>query len=136
MSYHMNPDIDSSDAIMKLATRQPSFKRAQETVLTIFQSGHGFVKQSASGSQSDDTVHFIKGTQSLKLTTDGDGVFVNSKKTGVNFDLTGKYIKMWIMVDDPTNVQDIRVQFSDDNFATKFFSFIYQSDFSNLEAGV
>ena len=55
--------------------------RFNETRVEHFPAGHGWVKQSAAGTQTDDTTDFITVDRSLKLTTDGDGAAVFTRKT-------------------------------------------------------
>jgi len=82
--------------------RNNQLQYPNETVITNFQSGHGFIKQSAAGTQSDDTINYIKGNQSLKLVTDGlsSAVFTRRSSISPTLDLTNKYLKVWVKVDN------------------------------------
>ena len=56
----------------------PRFGRQDTTVVTNFESGHGWTVQSAGGGTSNlnDTTDFAFGTQSIRLTTAGAGASV------------------------------------------------------------
>src|SRR5262245_45796547 len=55
-----------------------------ETQITTFQAGHGFKKMNPSGMQLDDSENHVLGQQSLKLTTDGDGLAVFTRIIGIS----------------------------------------------------
>ncbi len=95
-------------------------KHPKETLITNFGAGHGFGKQTAFGTQIDDTKDFVMGTQSLKLTTDGDGQAVFTRKASISpsINFTGKSLKVWIKVNDTSKIDELRVTVTSDNFAT------------------
>jgi len=80
-----------------------------ETVITNFQAGHGFTKESPSGTQVDDNTNYVKGDQSMKLTTNGVGASTFSSIYSIApvIDMTAKYFKVWIYVDDPTKISEL-----------------------------
>ncbi len=90
----------------------------KESMITDFQSQHGFRKVQGPGTQSDDTVDFVFGAQSLKLETDGDGLEVITRKAGIlpSIDFTGQQLKLWIKISDISEVAEIRVLVSNDGF--------------------
>ncbi|KKR15230.1 MAG: hypothetical protein UT43_C0005G0026, partial [Parcubacteria group bacterium GW2011_GWC1_39_29] len=96
----------------------------KETVITNLQSGHGYTK-GALGTQTDDTSDYVKGNQSLQLVTDGAGGAVTSKKTSITptLDFTGKYLKVWVKVNDIANVEDFWFYLSSDNLVSNFYTF-------------
>ena len=109
-----------------------------EKVLTNFQSGHGFVKMSAAGTQADDTTDYVKGNQSLKLTTDGDGNWVFTRKSSIapTIDLTGKYLKVWVKVSDMTNTSQLRFYVSSDDFASAYYGWNIEDDINQIKGNV
>ncbi|MFY3741740.1 MAG: peptidoglycan/xylan/chitin deacetylase (PgdA/CDA1 family) [Candidatus Nitrosomirales archaeon] len=95
-------------------------KHPKETLLTNFGAGHGFAKQSATGIQTDDTKDFVMGTRSLRLTTDGNGQAVFTRKANISpaIDFTGKFLKVWIKVDDISRINELRITITSNNFAS------------------
>lgn len=69
--------------------------------------------------QFDDPSTFALGEQSLKITTEGDGSAVFSRKAlepALNF--TDKVLKVWIKVDGVDNVDELRLTTTGDDFRT------------------
>ena len=98
-----------------------------DTIITQFQSGHGFIHTSGPGSSQDDTGVFCQGNQSLRITTDGNGsqsTVVMKKDISPTIDLTGKDIKVVLMVDDatrlPTSLGQVVFGFSSSNFSGNY----------------
>ncbi|MGH9921224.1 MAG: polysaccharide deacetylase family protein [Nitrososphaerales archaeon] len=114
-------------------------KLTNEALITNFGAGHGFAKQSAVvGTQIDDKTDFTMSTQSLKLTTDGDGQGVFTRKTDISpaIDFTGKFLKVWIKISDISKIKELRVTVTNDGFATfknyKIYgSGVYAKDLQN-----
>ncbi|MGI0035703.1 MAG: polysaccharide deacetylase family protein, partial [Nitrososphaera sp.] len=91
-----------------------------DVIVTNFQPGHGFVIQSASGPQVDDTSDFAIGNQSLKLVTDGDGSAVFTRKSEISpaLNFTDRLLKLWIKVNGTGNLSELRVTVTSDDFRT------------------
>ena len=98
-----------------------------EIIITEFQPGHGFTYTQGGGSMVDDTTIYCRGTQSLKVTTDGNGTETIVTKTDISptIDLTGKMIKVILRVDDINNLYSEPyadtypiIEFASDNFAS------------------
>jgi len=106
-----------------------------ETIVTTFASGHGWTKQSSEGTQSDDTVNFVKGLQSLKLVTDGAGDVIFTRKTSIfpTIDASSKYIKLWVRVDDVSIVTEYWFFASSDNLSSAFHTWKLSDDFSQIK---
>lgn len=88
-------------------------------VVTNFQQGHDFVMQSSAGSQLDDPSTFALGEQSLRITTDGDGSSVFTRKAitpTLNF--TDRMVKAWVKVDGVDNIRELRISVTGDDFRT------------------
>lgn len=94
-----------------------------ETPITIFASGHGFSVNS-SCVEADNTSVYIKGSQSAKVTTKGDAVAGTFKKTGMGpYNLTGKYPKVWLRIEDMSLLQECSLYVSSDNLVSNFWVF-------------
>ena len=91
-----------------------------ETVITNWQSGHGWTKFSAAGTQQDDSTNYIRGLQSMQQTTDGIGSTIQSRKTITSTDLTGKMLVVQFMVSDITKLSSVRVRASSDTFTNYY----------------
>lgn len=95
-----------------------------ETIIEDFTSGHGWIKQSAAGTQSDDTTDFIVGDQSLKLSTEGAGaaVFTRSGVLSPTVDLSGKQIVLRFKIDDVSVPVEFWFYASSDSFVSAFYT--------------
>jgi len=91
-----------------------------ETIITNFQSGHGFIMQSGTGAQTDDTEDYALGNQSMKLVTLGDGTAVFTRKSEISpaLNFTDKLLKVWVKVNDTDNVAELRITITSDDFRT------------------
>jgi peptidoglycan/xylan/chitin deacetylase (PgdA/CDA1 family) len=92
----------------------------RELILSNFQSDHGFVLQSGTGTQLEDTTSFAIGNQSLKLVTTGDGSPVFTRKSDIvpALNFTDKLLKVWIKVNGTDSVSELRVTVTSDDFRT------------------
>jgi hypothetical protein len=91
---------------------------SKEMTIADFRSGHGFVKQSSAGQQADDIVDPMNSTRFLKLTTDGDGLGVFTRKIKISpaIDLTAKDLKILFKTDDISRLIEFRVTVTSDGF--------------------
>lgn len=110
--------LNNDGEILRPSLRQPA--AVAQTVLTQFQSGHGFVKSAGTGSQADDTSDFTVGSQSLAITTLGDGSAYITQKSSISpvINMTGKQLRIKFKVVGIANVTDISLYLSSDNAAT------------------
>jgi peptidoglycan/xylan/chitin deacetylase (PgdA/CDA1 family) len=101
--------------------RQPN---STDTLLTAFQSPHGFGIVSANGSQTNDTTNFVRGSQSLKIVTNGLGNPTTTQKSSISptINVTGKSFKVKVMADKPTNITQLYFYFSSDNVVANWFT--------------
>jgi hypothetical protein len=107
----------------------------QETAITGFQSGHGWTRQSAGGTQSDDSTVYLRGTQSLKLITPSGGTCTTRSATiSPTIDMSGKLPIIRVMVDNPTNLTELWVYMSSDNMATAWYNFKISDDITQIKA--
>lgn len=92
-------------------------------VITNLQSGHGFSKQDSISTQTDDTAIFTKGTQSLKITTDGANGVCFTRKSSISpvVDLTGKQLIVWVRVDDPSKLAEFNIYISSNNMTAFWY---------------
>ncbi len=95
-----------------------------ETVIEVFDSGHGWTKQSGAGTQADDTTDYIVGSQSLKLTTDADGaaVFTRSGVISPAVDLSGDQLILRFKIDDVSVPIEFWFYASSDSFSSAFYT--------------
>ncbi len=104
-------------------------EKPQETILTTFQSGHGFTLTTGGGAIADDTSVYCKGSQSLKITTKGDGTQIRVTKASISptINISGKMVRVLLKTDDPTNylntASQVFIGFSSDNFSSHYFYF-------------
>lgn len=91
--------------------------------LVSLESGHGWTKQSAAGTQTDDTTNYVKETQSLKLTTDGDNAAVFNRKSSITptIDMTGKAFVLWVRTDSVEDMTEFTFYASSDNFSNFWY---------------
>lgn len=94
---------------------------APTSVITTFQSGHGFTQSGAAGTVSDDTSVHVSGSQSLKLVTDGAGGACKARKTAmpaVNF--VNKAVRIKLRVSGLTRASVVSLQLGDTTFTNYF----------------
>lgn len=92
----------------------------QELVVTSFPSGHGWVGAGA-GTASDDTVDFVLGDRSLKIVTQGTGAAAYATKTlAAPMDLSDKFLRMAVKVDDYTKLASLELFISTDSAFTNY----------------
>lgn len=109
-----------------------------DIIITNFISPHGFGLGSANGTQTNDTTNYIRGSQSLKLTTVGNGTATFSLKTNISptINLTGKQTKIWLMVDKPLNISQLFFYFSSDNVVANWVTVKPSNDVTCLKPNV
>ncbi|CAM5330942.1 polysaccharide deacetylase family protein [Streptomyces aurantiogriseus] len=85
--------------------RRPAYRKA--TWSQQFQTGHGWAIGGAGTASSDanDGTEFVRGTQSLRVTTAANGIQSQVRKlAGTAVDMTGKMIRVVLKVDDVTHL--------------------------------
>ena len=115
------------------SSQHPEF--SNETLITDLQNGHGFMKWSRVGTQNDDPNDYIKGSQSLKLITDGDNSPVYTRKWSISppIDFANSNVKVWIKVNDTSRVEEFWFYLSSDNFASSWYTFKIERNISQLK---
>jgi peptidoglycan/xylan/chitin deacetylase (PgdA/CDA1 family) len=104
-----------------------------ETVISNFQAGHGWVKETSSGTMTDDTTDYVRGSQSLKLTGPSDGNTPRIKLTlGTPLDVTGKVFKIILKVDNPSALVNLQFGYSSDGFAANWVLVNFKTFASSL----
>ena len=109
----------ASAFLLQYQSSSTALSSKSNIVVTNFQPGHGFVIQSSAGSQLDDPSTFALGEQSLRITTEGDGSSVFTRKAitpALNF--TDRMVKAWIKVDRVDNIRELRISATGDDFRT------------------
>lgn len=124
-----NEELSSSNTsdVLDLVSKEEE----KESIIDAFQEGHSFFIQiNESGSQEDDHQDYVLGQQSLKLTTNGDGTAVFTRKTGISppIDLENKLLKVWLKVSDTTKIKELRVTVTGDRFESLRNYWLYGSD--------
>lgn len=131
-----NLDVNGNIVANSLGLYDPRNNPLQypaETVITNLQSGHGFVAGGTGGSQTDDTTDFIKGSQSLELVTNGAGAAKFTTNTSFSpIDLTGKYLKVWIKVDNTDNVAEYWFYAASDAALSNRYTWKIEDDISQM----
>jgi hypothetical protein len=95
--------------------RQPS------TIITNFQSGHGYTNNAGSTFTANFTGDFILGSQSTRIITGGIGAAANvSKAAGPNIDTTGKTIRLRLKVADITHMTGLNFFLGSSAFANNY----------------
>lgn len=109
-------------------TRMP--QRRAATTAHNMQTGHGWTSGGAGTASSDlnDTTTFIKGTQSIRVTTVGNGIQSQVRRTGLSaMDLTGKMIRLTFKIDDITNLDHINFYVGTTTF-TNYFQWTFHTN--------
>lgn len=111
MSFKLN-------GVASLTPVRSSPTLAELSIVTQLESGHGFTAPAPSPvANVDDTAIYLFGSQSLRLPSQGGGVAQIARKTGLTaIDTTGKYFRVYFMVDVPVNIANLRFDISSDNF--------------------
>jgi peptidoglycan/xylan/chitin deacetylase (PgdA/CDA1 family) len=85
--------------------RRPAYRKA--TWSQQFQTGHGWAVGGGgtASSNANDGTEFVRGTQSVRVTTAANGVQSQVRKlAGTAIDMTGKMIRIVLKVDDVTHL--------------------------------
>jgi peptidoglycan/xylan/chitin deacetylase (PgdA/CDA1 family) len=108
--------------------------RIPRTILTQFQSGHGYTASNAGSSNLNDTTtgNFICGTQAVTITTAGDGsTIANLTNTSVgSFSTAGQYLLVRFRLSSDVNTQALELFLGNDSgFANAYWwQFFDKSD--------
>lgn len=110
-------------------------KRTPPTVITTFQSGHGYFSSLAAGGSANVnySTDYLNGSQCVQLVSDGAGGNNYIKKNSISptIDWTGKQPRIWVKFPTPSdinNVQTLSVYISSDNVVANFWT----AEFGNL----
>lgn len=108
--------------------------RIIEKRISDFSAGHPFTKQSAAGTVINDTATHINGTQSFKITTDGDNVAVTARSGLLSpvLDFTDQELVLQINTDAIEVMNEITVYLTSDNFASAFYIFPFDDPSTNF----
>lgn len=94
--------------------------KSQDNVITNFQKNNvAWTDQTAGACHAlSNTTSYVYGNQSQQFTTDGLGTacIFRSPTFSPAYNLQGQIITMWIMMNDTTNISDLRLQISNDGF--------------------
>ncbi|GAB2868614.1 hypothetical protein GCM10027074_40300 [Streptomyces deserti] len=101
--------------------RRPKYRRA--TWSQQFQASHGWTAGGAgtASAEANDTSVFVRGTQSVRVTTNGTGKQSYVRRTGMTAqNLTGKMIRLVFRVDDVTNLAKLVFYLGSGSLANHF----------------
>jgi hypothetical protein len=107
--------------------RRPKYRRA--TWSQQFQTSHGWTLGGVgtASAAANDTSAFVRGTQSVRVTTNGTGEQSHVRKTGMPaLNLTGKMIRLVLRVDDVANLSQLVFYLGSGSFAN-FFSWSFHT---------
>lgn len=91
------------------------------TVITNFQTGHGFTSQNTSSANLNDTTDFVTGTQSAYGVSQGTGAQTAITRSNFGpFNLTGKIIRVLVKVTNLAHMNTLRILLGNSNF-TSFY---------------
>lgn len=112
-------EISSID-ILDAATLPPSlqlslYSTPQETIVTNFQTGHGWTWAYGTATNTPDTTDYVRGTQSESVTATTTLSAFRSG-TSTTYNMTNRCIKVWIKVADWTNLTSIAFYATDTAF--------------------
>lgn len=98
------------------------------TIITAFQTGHGWTQTGNGSSNLNDSATFIAGSQSIRGTTDGANTYCNlNSPTLTPIDLTGKLLVIRLRVSDPTHLSQIVVYAANDSGMSNSAGFVFTS---------
>ncbi len=101
--------------------RRPKYRRA--TWSQQFQAAHGWTPggTGTASAEANDTSVFVRGTQSVRVTTNGTGKQSYVRKTGMTAqNLTGKMIRLVLRVEDVTNLSKLVFYLGSGSLANHF----------------
>lgn len=101
--------------------RRPKYRRA--TWSQQFQASHGWTPggTGTASAEANDTSAFVRGTQSVRVTTNGTGKQSYVRKTGMTaMNLSNKMIRLVLRVDDVTNLSKLVFYLGSGSFANHF----------------
>ncbi|MET8511963.1 polysaccharide deacetylase family protein [Streptomyces sp. NPDC005077] len=101
--------------------RRPAFRKA--TWSQQFQTGHGWTVggSGTASSNVNDTTAFVRGTQSIRVTTAANAVQSQVRKlAGPAMDLTGKMVRLIFKVDDVTHLDRLEFLIGTSTFSNYF----------------
>ncbi|WP_457492442.1 polysaccharide deacetylase family protein [Streptomyces sp. P5_D11] len=101
--------------------RRPAYRKA--TWSQQFQTGHGWTVggSGTASSNTNDTTAFVRGTQSIRVTTAANAVQSQVRKlAGPAMDLTGKMIRLILKVDDVTHLDRLEFLIGTSTFSNYF----------------
>jgi len=104
-----------ADLAPAMAPARLVFPKPRDTVISTFQSGHGWTK-SGTGTMTDDTSDYALGTQAVKLVTAGDGASNYIKSGTLALDLSNQALVLVLKIDDFTHYSDLQIRLSSNGF--------------------
>lgn len=108
------------------------FNRIEESIIDN-QDGTNSYTKGAAGTLSQDSVDFVRSTQSIKLGSDGAATAIVAKRTSISptIDFTGKQIVMYFKIDGLANMAEGSLYLSNDNLTSNFYIFDWSAAAAN-----
>lgn len=101
--------------------------RTNASFRQMFDTGHGWTGSGSAASTADDATTFYRGSNSVKVVTNGAGGQTHVRKTGLtSMDLTNKALRIVVKVQDPTHLrttQTIRITVASDSGFVNSYTF-------------
>lgn len=103
----------------------PQLRPYPSTIITEFQTSHGYTGNGTGTFTLNDTADFIKGTQAVKIVTNAAGGTSNlSKLAGTAVDATKKFVRFTFKIDDITHLNRISLFLGSSSLANNYKWFI------------
>lgn len=118
-------------------SRKPAwpFDRTQGTIITEFQSGHGFTTSGADASSNlNDTSDFVLGTQAATVVSSGTGssaILLNNSISSI--DTTNLQVMVLVKVDDLTHLTSLNFSMGNGGFTNEYHVTFFNQ--GNLSSG-
>lgn len=111
-------DIPLRKALFGVGQAKHPAKARPSRIITQFQSGHGWTLANPRGTLSTDTTNYLFGSQSVKITTEGDSNITGLRSGSLGgLDLSDRWLRLWVRVDDSTKLSQLVLYVTSDNFS-------------------
>lgn len=128
----LSPDLAVGQQLP--APRRYRRLRATPTMVTSFQSGHGFTQTGTGTTNLNDTADFVLRSQAAWISTSGGGVACQLRKTGLTAtDFTSKSVVVWLKVDDWSTLSQFQLYMGDTSFANFYIASLGDNNFGTNE---
>lgn len=95
---------------------------ATATIISNFQSGHGWAAANVGSSEVNDTTDYLFGSQSARITADNALGSAIIQIGTLSLNLTDKQLVLWCKVDDIAKVGGITLRLGTSGYSTNYFT--------------